>query len=87
MDRLDDSSGKHFLNLMLENLLKMNRYWSVGCLLGCNGWIYMYMIWLSWESAYAFEEFWVLFLNLLLCLDDSYFLWCVFFGYFTVGSR
>ena len=80
MGRHDDSSGKHFLSLLSEGLLEMNRYGSVGCLFGCNGWIYMNMIWLTWELAYAFKEFWVLSLNLLLCLHDSYFLQCVFLG-------
>ena len=86
MDRLGDSGSKHFLNLLSESLLEMNRYGSAGCLFGCNGWIYMNMIWLTWELAYAFEEFWVLFLNLLLCLHDSDFLWCVFMQYFRFGS-
>ena len=39
---------------------------SAGCLFVCNGWISMNMIWLTWELAYACEEFWVLFPNLLL---------------------
>ena len=84
MEWLDDSSSKHFLNLLSESLLKMNRYGSAGCLFGCNGWIYMNTIWLTWELAYASEEFWVLFLNLLLCLNNSYFLQCVFLGYFRL---
>ena len=51
MDRLDNSSSKHFLYLLSESLLKMDRYGSVGCLFRCNGWICMDMIWLTWESA------------------------------------
>ena len=66
MDRFDDSGDKHFLNFLSKSLFEMNWDGSAGCLFGCNGWINMNMIWLTWESAYAREEFWVLFLNLLL---------------------
>ena len=66
MDRLDFSSGKHFLHLLSEGLLKMDRYGSAGCLFRCNGWICVNMTWLTWELAYVIEEFWILFPNLLL---------------------
>ena len=56
MDKLDDSGSKHFLNLLLESLFEMNRYRSARCLFGCNGQIYMNMMWLTWESAYAFQR-------------------------------
>ena len=66
MDRFDDSSGKHFIDFLSKSLFLMNWNGSTGCLFGCNGWISVNLIWLTWESAYACEEFWVLFLNLLL---------------------
>ena len=86
MDRLDYSSCKHFLYLLSEGLFKMDRYGSAGCLLRCNGHICMNTVRLTWKSAYAFKEFWILFLDLFLCLDDSDFLQCVFFGYYGFRS-
>ena len=86
MDRLDYSSCKHFFHLLSEGLFKMDRYQSAGCLFRCNGWICMNMVRPTWKSAYAFKQFWILFLDLFLCLDDSDFLWCVFSGYYGFRS-
>ena len=78
MDRFDHSNCKHFINLLSEGLLKMYRYGPAGCLFWCNGQICMNMVWLTWKSAYAFKELWVLFLDLFLSLDNLDFLQCVF---------
>ena len=80
MDRLDYSSSKHFLYFFSEGLLKMDRYGSAGCLFRCNGWICMNMIWFTWKSAYAFKEFWILFLDLFFCL-----MILIFFGVSSQG--
>ena len=74
MNRLDHTS----FELLLEGFFKIYWYGSAGCLLWCNRWICMDVVWLTWKSAYSFKEFWIQFFDLLLGFDNLDFLFCVF---------